>query len=204
MENLVGNKYGKLTVIAFDKKQGTMAKWLCKCDCGNIKSVRGDHLKSGEIRSCGCMAKANPLRQTKLYKTWMAMNARCKSNDTKIKTNYKDKGIAVCSEWKDFLVFYDWAINHGYEEGLTIDRIDNSKGYCPENCRWATMKVQSINKSKVFEPTTGIYWRDDLKKWEVTVGKQKHLGLFANIDEAIECRKKYLYDYLDEIGFWDK
>lgn len=205
MENIVGEKFGKLTVVAFDKKQGNMSKWICKCDCGNTKSVRIDHLKNGEIKSCGCLAKANPLRQTRLYKLWMAMNCRCNSNVEKVRKSYKDKGIIVCNEWKkDFFAFYNWSINNGYADNLTLDRIDVNGNYCPENCRWTTRQVQSINTSRLLKSTTGIFWSKEMKKWEASLGKLKHLGYFDNIEDAIKCRQEAMKKYLEEIGFFDK
>lgn len=204
MEDITGKKFGKLTVIAFDKKQGTMAKWLCKCECGNVKSIRGDHLKRGEIRSCGCIAKANPLRQTRIYRLWMAMNCRCNSNNENTRKSYKDKGITVCEQWKkDFFAFYDWSINNGYADNLTLDRIDVNGNYCPENCRWTTRQVQSINTSKLFNPTTGIFWSKEMKKWEASLGKLKHLGYFDNIEDAIKCRQNAMTKYLEDIGFFN-
>lgn len=204
MENLVGKKFGKLTIIEFDKKQGNMSKWRCQCECGNIKSVRIDHLKSGKTKSCGCLAKANPLRKTRVYRCWTAMNCRCNSNNEKVKPHYKDKGITVCEEWKDFLVFYEWAINNGYADNLTLDRIDVNGNYCPENCRWTTAQVQSINTSRLLKPTTGIFWSKEMKKWEASLGKLKHLGYFDKIEDAIKCRQEAMEKYLIDIGFYKK
>ena len=85
---------------------------------------------------------------TRLYKTWLHMKERCYSPKDKRYAHYGERGIVLCEKWKnDFLTFAEWAVNNGYEEHLTIDRIDVNKGYCPENCRWVTMIVQQNNRS---------------------------------------------------------
>jgi hypothetical protein len=84
---------------------------------------------------------------TKLYKSWAAMKRRCDFPDELHKKYYKDKGITYCEEWKDFINFRDWALSHGYIEGYTIERLDNSRGYYPENCKWIPAKEQAYNKT---------------------------------------------------------
>lgn len=88
-------------------------------------------------------------RRTKLYRTWCAMKERCYNKHNKSYKNYGEKGICVCEEWKnDFAVFKEWALNNGYREGLTIDRIDFNKEYSPSNCRWVDTKTQNRNYSR--------------------------------------------------------
>lgn len=150
-ENLIGLKFGKLTVIgrAPNSKQGK-ARWICRCDCGKIKSnpVLSYDLKSLKISSCGCKYfESNKCRnlihglaKTRIYHIWSGMKRRCK-----VDPNYAD--INVCKEWENsFDKFYKWAIENGYERNLTLDRIDNSLGYFPDNCRWATYKQQERNR----------------------------------------------------------
>lgn len=89
------------------------------------------------------------LSNTRLHKIWHSMYCRCYYKSTNQYKNYGGRGIKVCEEWKHiqgFINFYNWAINNGYEETLTLDRIDNNKGYCPSNCRWITPKEQSNNR----------------------------------------------------------
>lgn len=148
----VGSVYGKLTVLGEGNKKvlpsgQTNRVLICKCECGKTKEVRIMHLVRDKIRSCGCLSRLkNGKISTKLYKVLKGMNERC-DGKTKNSNCYFLKGITVCDEWKnDFMSFIKWAESNGYKEGLQIDRIDNSKGYFPENCRWVTPKVNANNK----------------------------------------------------------
>lgn len=85
-----------------------------------------------------------------LYICWKNMRQRCNNKNNNCYKYYGEKGIKVCDEWNEYLVFEDWAINNGFEKGLTIDRIDNSKGYSPQNCRWVDKKTQANNKTNNF------------------------------------------------------
>ena len=151
--NYVDKKFNTLTVLSeYFKNNHTYC--ICKCDCGNIKDIRKDAL--GKVRSCGCLSNnINGLSKTRLHKIWVSMHARCECKKHESYKTYKDK--TICDEWHSipnrakqtgFLAFYDWAINNGYGDDLTLDRIDNTKGYSPYNCRWATTKQQARNTSQ--------------------------------------------------------
>ncbi len=153
--DLTGQRFGRLVVLERVENHGKDPAWLCKCDCGTVKTVSGNHLRSGNIQSCGCGRRDAAIEHStkhgggssKLYKVWAGMKTRCYNSKFKYYKNYGGRGITVCKEWiGNFGAFQDWALSHGYAEGLTIDRIDNDKGYSPDNCRWVTMKEQRHNR----------------------------------------------------------
>ena len=161
MRDFSGQKFGRLTAIrpiGKDKTNHTL--WECKCDCGNYKTVVAYCLtkSKGGARSCGCLAheyaKSGNARRThggcgtRLYRIWKDMKNRCNNpNCPDYQKWYGSRGIKVCSEWNaDFETFKNWALTNGYEENLSIDRIDVNGDYCPQNCRWATAFEQRHNR----------------------------------------------------------
>lgn len=148
-ENLAGKQFGDLLVLKrAENSKNRKAQWFCKCKCGAETIVRSDHLKSGATKSCGCDKNIkHGLSKTRPYIIWRGIIARCYRTDNHDYADYGGRGIKVCDEWKDdFLSFNEWAMNNGYSDKLTIDRIDTNGNYEPSNCRWISSKKQALNR----------------------------------------------------------
>ena len=161
--DLTGQRFGRLTVLEPKPSKNGSAYWLCRCDCGNTSIVKGTHLRAASILSCGCFrsecaaqrGRENPCSHlthgnssSRLYNIWQTMLQRCNNLHDQKYSRYGGRGISVCEEWKNsFQVFQEWALNNGYEEELSIDRINVNGNYEPSNCRWATMSEQQRNRT---------------------------------------------------------
>lgn len=155
----IGEKRGELTVIGIiEKETGETTKKTflkCECSCGKEVNVLPYQFKGESVKSCGHLrakagvADGRSLRNPKLYAIWHQMIERCENKDHKWYYRYGGRGIMVCDEWKDYCNFEKWVESVGGKpDGTSIDRIDNDKGYYPENCRWATQRQQTRNQSR--------------------------------------------------------
>ena len=158
-------------------------------------------INTGDTKSCGCvnLRITHGLRVNKFYQTWYGMLQRCTNTMRQDYKNYGGRGIIVCEEWLDIKKFIAWAEStHPNIEGYTLDRIDNDKGYSPENCRWADKTMQSVNQRISKRNTSkilGVSWKSRNKRWVAQIrhmGKKVWLGQFISIEDAIEARNSYI------------
>ncbi len=153
--NLKGKSFGRLTVIENDRMEKGVRWALCLCECGKESDVRVSDLRSGNTRSCGCLFKdtrktsnvSHGMAHTRLYSIWTNMKTRCYNPNVPGFKHYGGRGITVCEEWEgDFVNFYNWAVETGYNDELTIERVDVNRNYDPDNCMWVEANEQSKNR----------------------------------------------------------
>ena len=148
--DLTGQRFGRLVVLSRQGSVGKKVAWLCLCDCGNKKVIESGNLKTERTKSCGCFQKEQRFKHGMYgipeYRVWGAMLQRCKNKSNSRYKDYGGRGIAVCRRWERFKNFY--ADMGDCPNGLTLERIDNDKGYFPDNCKWATMKEQRNNSRR--------------------------------------------------------
>ena len=158
----VGRRFGRLVVLSETVRNGARRVTPCVCDCGTEKSVPVGHLYRGAITSCGCAKKerASKLRdintthgatrgsnRTPTYLSWASMRLRCNNPNATGYERYGGVGITICPRWDGPDGFPNFLSDMGVRpDGFSLDRIDNQKGYSPENCRWADMATQKRNR----------------------------------------------------------
>ena len=215
--SLTNKVFGKLKVLEeserYITKSGSYRQWLCICECGNKKTIHQSNLTSGKSKSCGCLSKEKAsLRfrkhgftvegsiENKIYKRLAGIIRRCHNKKDPSYERYGKKGIHVCSQWKnDPSKFIDWSLKNGFSEDLDIDRIDSSKGYTPDNCRYVTRRINNLNKKNKMSTNTSGYTGVSYDKIQekfiayITVNKkQKYLGRFFEKIDAVNARNNYI------------
>jgi hypothetical protein len=148
-----GKRYGKITLIEEAPQVRYTRYYKCICDCGTERTIRLSQLQSGITVSCGChrlyvnSSKRTGLdfivSSTRIHRIWIAMRQRCSNPKNAAYKHYGEKGIVVCKEWDNFKVFYEWSMSNGYNDIMSINRIDSSADYTPSNCEWITIADNS-------------------------------------------------------------
>lgn len=208
INDITGQRYGRLVVKEKVDIVNNRSMWKCLCDCGNEKIVRSHDLQRGSVKSCGCLRKEAQLKsslthglsKTRIHKEWRGILHRCKNPTASHYENYGGRGIGVCEDWKnDFISFYTWSMQNGYDDKLTLDRIDNDKGYSPDNCRWVTHMENCHNRGARKDSETGvagvtIRTMKSGKVWyrvHITKNYNRiYIGKYDTLEEAITERKK--------------
>jgi hypothetical protein len=217
--NLLGLRFGRLVVIEKALSLNGRSRWLCLCDCGNKHLALGQNLRNGHVSSCGCLlsevGKAKMLKynkslnreihnetKTRLYHIYIGIKSRCYARTHHTYTAYGAHGIRMCDEWFDsFIAFRDWSLQNGYNDNLTIDRINPKDNYKPSNCRWVNHSIQNFNKSPSSQNTSGhigVSFYKQTHKYKASIsrnGIQYHLGYFETFDAACEAREQAEKEY---------
>lgn len=152
--NLEGHRYGRLTVVSFERSVGRNTYWRCRCDCGEVAVASRNNLRSSNTSSCGCLADENRralrrthgMSQTATFKAWLTMRDRCYNEKHPYYFNYGGRGIRVCEAWRVSFENFYCDVGERPSKGYTLERIDNDKDYKPGNVKWATRYEQSRNK----------------------------------------------------------
>jgi len=172
-----GERFGRLTIIHEVEKRNKKRYFLCECDCGNTREVRLVALRSGEIKSCGCLRnEQNRVANLKhggwgsrLYRIWHSMKQRCLNPNDSSYIHYGARGIEVWKDWLDFESFYQWAVNNGYEDHLTLERKNVNGNYEPSNCEWIPQSEQ-LNNTRRSRLITYNDKTQNLKQWADELG----------------------------------
>lgn len=184
--SIIGERFGNLVVVEELEEKGGKRMLRCLCDCGEETIVEFGNLRNHLTTSCGCrrwlnmsksknindykeFKKQNANASERLYVIWRCMRARCLNEENISYPHYGGRGITICTEWLDFLPFRTWAINNGYNDKLTLERVDVNGNYCPENCTWIPWEEQCNNKRN----TIRLTYKGEthtLKEWSKLLG----------------------------------
>lgn len=213
-KDITGHRFGRLLVMGPIKisERNREVVWECLCDCGKKLSVIGSVLRNGHTKSCGCLksdvAKKNMAevatthgkRHTLEYKAWEGLKQRCQNKNNPGYHKYGGRGIGVCKEWDRFEAFYK-DMGEKPTPDHSIERVDNNKGYSPDNCIWAT-KTEQVRNRRVPKSnktgTSGVFFKRQAGKYQARIGvdgKRLSLGYFNDLTDAVKARvsaeKKY-------------
>lgn len=186
----VNPKIGRLTVVGIFR-DGDKIRVKCRCECGSETSPQISNIRNGHTRSCGCLQKTHRMihaqtcgrfKNSKQYRAWCAMRSRCLNANNPQYKDYGGRGIKICERWNDYLNF-ESDIGEPNSPLMSLERVDNDKGYCPENCRWATKAEQNDNKQN----TRRIQYRGAL----ITI---------TELVRVINIKRSYIYYWAYEKG----
>lgn len=211
-KDLTGQTFGNWKVLSrTENNKRNQARWNCECmQCGNTGAIEGGRLRSGKSKGCKhCGNRKHGAvlhgEKTRLYNIWLNMRARCNNPKNLKYKYYGGKGVSICDAWDNFENFQNWALENGYEDSLTIDRIDGNKGYCPENCRWVPKYKQFANQEGRKGKLIGVKYRpykthDEVKNrhYVATIQNGRKTSIFVGAYhtpiEAAFARDFYLMD----------
>lgn len=196
----IGQTFERLTVLRILEERSNRGHILteCQCICGNKTIVPLSSIKSGHTRSCGCLEAegnnyAHRLSGTRIYKIWKGIKTRCYNQNHHTYAYYGARGIRMCDEWyNDFMSFYTWSMENGYNDSLSIDRINPNGHYEPNNCRWVTQKEQQYNKQNSI--TVNYYGERSLldlaRLLNVSPSNLKYYYENGKLDEFIKAKER--------------
>ena len=215
--DMTGRRFDRLQVVRLARiDKDNRAVWHCVCDCGNEVDVVGKSLRNGNTHSCGCLNLENATKRivalntkhgkahTRLFTVWTSMKTRCENPNATNYANYGGRGITICDSWKNsFEAFYDWAISQGYDASAkrgkyTVDRIDNGKGYSPDNCRLANSSQQADNRRSTRHLTFNGKTMN-LSEWAKYYGRHRSMFHYMK-DEEIISRMTAYENYMKNHG----
>lgn len=215
--DLTGDRYGRLTVLRETQPNNSRRRWECRCECGIVKEYFQQAILYGDTKSCGCYNLENKSGLHKatyhgmgghpLYGTWKKMRSRITNPDNDAYDNYGGRGLGMDKLWIERPnEFIEWAENNGWYDGcgLSLDRVDNNRGYFPDNCRFASRTEQNINQRQQKNNTSnyvGVHLNKKSGNWisRITVNKKRiSLGSYKDIENAVKARQ------LGEIKYFGK
>ena len=204
-QDLTGQTFGNWLVISRAESNNTHIKWLCECQCRNKtrRIVDGSSLKNGDSQSCGCKFKVIT-EHKRLRAIYRGMQYRCYNPEFEHYKYYGGKGIRICDEWLDYFKFEEWALSHGYTDNLTIERLDNEKDYCPDNCTWILSSEQAKNRTnaRLLEHDGVVH---SLTEWSKITGLSvdlisSRLKSDWSVGEALDLEERDDFRYLTYNG----